>query len=218
MLHRSPNSTITHTTRTPITTGMAHSGAAAVRAPLHPRVAGPRVGRTGRVGSSPAARPMRPNKARAPLRAEAASAAGDAAAEAALAVIDATRGDAASEVLAGRGGAPLPISLGFIGAGSMAEAMARGFVSGGVTTFEGMAVSNSGNPARPATSRAWQALGVHTCESNAEVLRRCDVVILAMKPHILPGVLAEVARGGPGARGPPVCLRRRGGQHGKGGH
>jgi len=55
-------------------------------------------------------------------------------------------------------------------------------------------VSNSGNPARPATPRAWASyFGVHVCESNAEVLRRCDVVILAVKPHILPGVLAEVA-------------------------
>jgi len=51
-----------------------------------------------------------------------------------------------------------------------------------------MAVSNSGNPARPATPRAWASyFGVQICESNAEVLRRCDVVILAVKPHILPG-------------------------------
>jgi len=31
------------------------------------------------------------------------------------------------------------------------------------------------------------------CASNAEVLEKSDVVFLAVKPHILPGVLAEVA-------------------------
>ena len=80
--------------------------------------------------------------------------------------------------------------LGFIGAGSMAEAMARGFVEGGVASFDRVSASNSGkNKERTAM---WRGLGADVCASNAEVLLKSDVVFLAVKPHILPGVLAEI--------------------------
>lgn len=82
------------------------------------------------------------------------------------------------------------LRLGFIGAGAMAEAMARGFVKGGVISFDRISASNSGNRERAAI---WRDLGVDVCASNAEVLRKSDVVFLAVKPHILPGVLAEIA-------------------------
>lgn len=40
---------------------------------------------------------------------------------------------------------------------------------------------------------ALQALGCRTTHSNQEVLQACSLVIFATKPHVLPGVLAEVA-------------------------
>ena len=43
----------------------------------------------------------------------------------------------------------------------------------------------------PSTAERWRALGVDVLSSNADVLDRCDVVFLAVKPHILPGVLNE---------------------------
>ena len=71
----------------------------------------------------------------------------------------------------------------------MAEAMAFGFVAGGATSFDAVAVSASSDEAR---ARRWRDAGARVCASNAEVLRRADVVFLAVKPHVLPGVLAEV--------------------------
>ena len=79
-------------------------------------------------------------------------------------------------------------SIGFVGAGAMAEAMARGFVAGGAARFSDIAVSHGGDPS---TAERWRALGVDVLSSNADVLDRCDVVFLAVKPHILPGVLNE---------------------------
>jgi pyrroline-5-carboxylate reductase len=80
-------------------------------------------------------------------------------------------------------------TLGFVGAGSMAEAMAKGFVSGGVAKFEDIAVSHSGNPL---TAKRWRDLGVSVFTSNVDVLNKCDTVFLAVKPHVLPSVLREV--------------------------
>ena len=79
-------------------------------------------------------------------------------------------------------------SIGFVGAGAMAEAMARGFVAGGAARFSDIAVSHGGNPS---TAERWRALGVDVLSSNAEILDRCDVVFFAVKPHILPGALNE---------------------------
>lgn len=81
--------------------------------------------------------------------------------------------------------------IGFIGAGAMAEAMARGFVKGGVTSFDRVTASNAGNQTRAAL---WRELGADVRAANDEVLAKSDVVFLAVKPHVLPGVLAEVCR------------------------
>jgi pyrroline-5-carboxylate reductase len=75
-----------------------------------------------------------------------------------------------------------------VGGGAMAEAIARGFVAGGAARFSDLAVSHGSDPA---TAARWRALDVDVLSSNAEILDRCDVVIFAVKPHILPGVLNE---------------------------
>jgi pyrroline-5-carboxylate reductase len=79
-------------------------------------------------------------------------------------------------------------SIGFVGGGAMAEAIARGFVAGGAARFSDLAVSHGSDPA---TAARWRALDVDVLSSNAEILDRCDVVFFAVKPHILPGVLNE---------------------------
>ena len=81
------------------------------------------------------------------------------------------------------------LTLGFIGAGAMAEALAKGFVNGGVADFGDISVSHSGNAD---TAKRWQDLGASVLNSNAEILDRCDCVFFAVKPHILPQVLNEV--------------------------
>ena len=79
-------------------------------------------------------------------------------------------------------------SIGFVGGGAMAEAIARGFVAGGAARFSDLAVSHGSDPS---TAARWRALDVDVLSSNAEILDRCDVVFFAVKPHILPGVLNE---------------------------
>jgi pyrroline-5-carboxylate reductase len=88
---------------------------------------------------------------------------------------------------------PPPLALGtvgFIGAGSMAEAMARGFAESGAVSPSSMRVSRSSDAARAAR---WTNLGVEALASNGDVARVSDVVVLAVKPHVLPGVLTEIA-------------------------
>ena len=81
--------------------------------------------------------------------------------------------------------------IGFIGAGSMAEAMARGFVQGGVASASNISVSPSTKPDRNAS---WsEDVGATVVGSNLEVMESSDVVFLSVKPHILPIVLEEIA-------------------------
>ena len=81
--------------------------------------------------------------------------------------------------------------IGFIGAGSMAEAMARGFVQGGVATASDIVVSPSTDPSRNAS---WsEDVGANVLGSNVEVMESADVVFLTVKPHVLPAVLDEIA-------------------------
>jgi pyrroline-5-carboxylate reductase len=81
--------------------------------------------------------------------------------------------------------------IGFIGAGSMAEAMARGFVQGGVASASNISVSPSTKPDRNAS---WsEDVGATVVGSNLEVMESSDVVFLSVKPHILPVVLEEIA-------------------------
>ncbi|WP_435009652.1 pyrroline-5-carboxylate reductase [Tundrisphaera lichenicola] len=77
---------------------------------------------------------------------------------------------------------------GFIGAGKMATALIRGMIRVGITAES--ILSSDPNP----ESRALllRETGVATCDSNAEVVRGSDVIILAVKPQSMAGVLAEL--------------------------
>ena len=107
----------------------------------------------------------------------------------ARAVSTAPRASSSSSSGADADGASSP-TVGFVGAGAMAEALARGFVAGGVASFDAISCSNGGDAERLAR---WRSLGASPRASNADVLASSDVVFLAVKPHILPGVLAEIA-------------------------
>jgi pyrroline-5-carboxylate reductase len=75
--------------------------------------------------------------------------------------------------------------VGFVGSGSMAAAMARGWAG----EFEGMLFSDSGS------GRAAELAGELGGEavSNAEIGARADLVVLAVKPAMLAGVATELA-------------------------
>ncbi|XP_053980608.1 uncharacterized protein LOC128877379 isoform X2 [Hylaeus volcanicus] len=71
--------------------------------------------------------------------------------------------------------------IGFIGGGNMASAIGAGLIRKGILNPNNVWVS-----AR--TSRTlsfWSDLGAHATFKNGEVFDNCDVIFLAMKPHVL---------------------------------
>ena len=84
------------------------------------------------------------------------------------------------------------LSIGFLGAGKMATALARGFIGAGLVTAGRVVASDTAEAARAAFARE---TGARTVASNAEVLKAAKVVVLAVKPDQVAAVLAEI-RGG----------------------
>jgi len=82
-----------------------------------------------------------------------------------------------------------PLKIGFLGAGKMASALAKGFVQAGLTTPDSVVASDPYEPARAAISKE---AGVKATSSNAEVVQSTQVIVLAVKPDQVGDVLAEI--------------------------
>ena len=103
-------------------------------------------------------------------------------------------------------------TIGVIGAGSMGAAIARGLVASGAASPERVLVANpSAGKLAPLAE-----LGIKTFMSNDALLAEDpDAVVLAVKPQVLPGVLAEHTEGLSGrlvisiAAGVSVCTLER---------
>lgn len=78
--------------------------------------------------------------------------------------------------------------IGFIGGGNMAEAFIRGLESAGVPK-EDILVSEPSDQ-----RRSWvvENYGVTGLSDNAELVRRCSTIVLAIKPQIIKKVLAGI--------------------------
>ena len=80
--------------------------------------------------------------------------------------------------------------IGFLGAGSMAEAIVSGLLKQGVYPPEQIVVTNRSNRER---LRDWQArYGIHIETDAAALLRRCSHLVLAMKPKDMPEAMATI--------------------------
>ncbi|CAM9296014.1 unnamed protein product [Hapterophycus canaliculatus] len=79
--------------------------------------------------------------------------------------------------------------LGFIGAGMMSSAMINGIIAAKVTKAENIIASDVYQPSLDRLA----ASGVRTSDANKEVVSGSDVVVLAVKPDVIPAVLAEIA-------------------------
>lgn len=79
--------------------------------------------------------------------------------------------------------------IGFIGAGQMATALARGMIGAGLVDGLQIAASDPDAAARDAFVRA---TGAKVASNNAELAVECDVVFLAVKPQQLDAILAEL--------------------------
>ncbi|MGO8931969.1 MAG: pyrroline-5-carboxylate reductase [Limisphaerales bacterium] len=79
--------------------------------------------------------------------------------------------------------------VGFLGAGKMATALARGFIRAGLVAAGDVIASDPSEAARAAFGKEVRA---RTTSSNPEVTKFADVLVLAVKPDQVGGVLAEV--------------------------
>lgn len=83
-------------------------------------------------------------------------------------------------------------ALGFVGAGNMAEAIARGAIEKGVLEAGAMVASDPSPPRK----QVFESLGIKVVDTNAEVIAQSGQVMLAIKPQVLPGLAEELAAHG----------------------
>lgn len=81
------------------------------------------------------------------------------------------------------------LRLGFLGAGKMAAALARGFVNAGLVTADAIVAADPYESARTALAKDG---GIKTTASNPDVLKSANVLVLAVKPDLVNEVLAEI--------------------------
>ena len=78
-------------------------------------------------------------------------------------------------------------TYGFIGAGSMADAIIRGAVASGVRAQD-LAITSAHDSARRLAERT----GAVHLENSAALARQCDAIVLAVKPHVVPDILVQI--------------------------
>jgi pyrroline-5-carboxylate reductase len=84
---------------------------------------------------------------------------------------------------------PSSLKIGFLGAGKMATALAKGFVRAGLVTPENTLASD---PLEVARTSFTKDVGAGTTASNLEVVQFASALVLAVKPDQVPDVLGEV--------------------------
>ncbi|HLL24197.1 MAG TPA: NAD(P)-binding domain-containing protein, partial [Kofleriaceae bacterium] len=80
-------------------------------------------------------------------------------------------------------------SIGFIGAGNMAEALIRGLVKGGHMPAHKITASA---PRNERLAELVEAYGIAVTRDNREVARGSAIVVLSVKPQIFDKVLREI--------------------------
>ncbi|XVF56254.1 hypothetical protein PTKIN_Ptkin06aG0104200 [Pterospermum kingtungense] len=79
--------------------------------------------------------------------------------------------------------------LGFIGAGKMAESIAKGVVQSGVLPPHRISTGINSNPNR---AIAFQSLGISLLPHNSDVVENSDVVIFSVKPQVVKNVVLQL--------------------------
>jgi pyrroline-5-carboxylate reductase len=80
-------------------------------------------------------------------------------------------------------------TIGFIGAGNMASALIRGLIRAGVARPEQVIASE---PSAERGAELEKELGISVVTDNLSVASRSDVVVLGVKPQVLPGILPNL--------------------------
>ena len=82
-----------------------------------------------------------------------------------------------------------PSTIGFIGAGNMAYALISGLINNGYAP-ENLAISDTNSEL---LSLRQQEFNLEVFTDNAQLVKACDVVVLATKPQVLAQVCGEIA-------------------------
>jgi pyrroline-5-carboxylate reductase len=80
--------------------------------------------------------------------------------------------------------------VGFIGAGNMGQAMMKALITSGTIAKEHVFATNR-TPGK--LIKIEEALGVTSLNTNEELIDTCDIIVLAVKPQDLVGVLEPIA-------------------------
>ena len=86
----------------------------------------------------------------------------------------------------------IPHKIGFIGSGNMAEALIGGLIAKGTSSLDKIC---SSNPSQGRLDLFKSRFGISTFGgkgSNLEVVKWAQILVLAVKPHLLDGVLEEI--------------------------
>lgn len=79
--------------------------------------------------------------------------------------------------------------IGFLGAGNMAQALIKGILEAKIYRASEIRVSDVSSAQR---RRVQRRFGVSACSDNLVLVRSSQVVVLAVKPQVLPAVLEQV--------------------------
>jgi len=83
-------------------------------------------------------------------------------------------------------------TVGFVGAGNMGEALIKGLLTAGLVPPDAIFATDV---RAERVSQLERQYGVRKCGDNRELVGRAEVVILAVKPQVIPAVLREIAPG-----------------------
>lgn len=83
----------------------------------------------------------------------------------------------------------VPLKVGFLGAGQMAIALAKGWQAAGLIST---ATCKASDPFLQARTRFQEQTGCSSTADNREVVSASDVLILAVKPQTLPALLNDI--------------------------
>jgi len=81
------------------------------------------------------------------------------------------------------------LKIGFIGAGNMAEALIKGFVSSGLCAAENISAFDASSDRLKFMADTY---GINLLNSNDELIKQADYIVLAVKPQVMQGVLSEL--------------------------
>ncbi|KAL3376655.1 hypothetical protein AABB24_003206 [Solanum stoloniferum] len=86
---------------------------------------------------------------------------------------------------------PIPTDsykVGFIGAGKMAESIARGVVKSGILPASRIRTAHSGSARRT----AFESIGVTVFDNNTQVVEDSDVIIFSVKPQVVKNAVSQL--------------------------